>query len=244
MKRHFSKWLFWFLSALSVLFVFISSDEPLLKILEGSVLESLFVNSISGNSIIFNISMGFVVSAIFYIIVVYLPEKQKQSDVAPQIDEYVSTVISRTWCLVSEILRHSNHNGSINDITKDQFKIACKSVNPLAIKQQFHNGANTIYTAHFGHSLYNDWNFIVKNVEKTMHFLPYVDTGLVKRLNEIRSSNLRLMIGSINEIEKIQNRDLEVWSENIFEVFELGNKLEQYYVKNINKKFKHPYRKT
>lgn len=229
---------------LSVLLVFISSDEPLITILEGTIFESLFINPISENSIVFNVSMGFVVSAIFYIMVVYFPEKQKESDIAPQIDEYVSTVISRCWCLVSEILRHSNHEVNINEINKEQFKSACEAVKPLEIKQQFHGGGNTIYTAHFGHSLYNHWDFIVKNIEKTMHFLPYVDTGLVKLLNEIRSSNLRLSIGSVNEIEKIQNRDIGVWSESIFEVFELGNKLEKYYVKNINKKFKHPHRKT
>ncbi|MEE2000557.1 hypothetical protein QWY20_03760 [Alkalimonas sp. MEB108] len=242
--RTLSGWLFLFVNIVSVLTVFAASDENLIPALSDSVFEVFFVNSLSGNSILFNLSMGIIVSSLFYFIVVYLPEKQKKNDILPQIDQHVSEIIAKTWILVSETVNHSGKGFEIERLKEDEFLEACKAVNPCNLFHKFHNGGAGIYQLHFGYVCSNNWDHVLRNINEVMHFLPYVDTGVVKILNKIRSASLGQTIGMLKDIDKLNNTDMSSWSSCIFNVYKLSIELEIYYVKYINKKFGHPYKKT
>jgi len=55
-----------------------TSNDSLLPLVEGSFFQSWFTKFQVGNEIIFNISLGFLVSVIFYILVVWVPYRQKR----------------------------------------------------------------------------------------------------------------------------------------------------------------------
>jgi hypothetical protein len=204
-------------------------------------MHNIFVNSLSENTIIFNLSMGILVSSIFYFIVVYLPERQKIKDVQPQLEQHVSGVLTRTWSLASNVIKYSGKDFNLDKLTENEFLEACLLVNPKTIIQKFHNNGFNTYQKHFGYSCANNWGFILTNINEIMQFLPYVDTGIVKILNEIRSSTLSHTIGLLSEIDKSKNLDMSAWSPCIYKVFILGIQLEKYYIKQINREFKHPF---
>jgi hypothetical protein len=241
--RKFPKWLFLALFTISSLLVVISSSDPIVPFLENTFAQSLLVNSVTKNSILFNLSMGMVVSSIFYVIVVYLPEKQKLRDIQPQVEQYISGILTRSWSLVSETIKHSGKEYEVSLITEEQFLDACKSVNPQNIMKHFHNNGVSVFQQHYGYACANKWDFILKNINDVMYFLPYVDTGLVKILNEIRNSALGITVGSLREIDKLNTTDMSAWSSSIYKVHTLSMELENYYRKHINKKYKHPFKK-
>ncbi len=243
MSRNSPKWIFGLVNLTSIIFVLISSNEPLIRTFSNSPIEPLFINGFSGNAIIFNLSMGIIVSSIFYFIVVYLPERQKKLDTLPQLEIYITGVLTRTWSLTSDICKHSGKNIDLSTLTQEEFVTVCKNVNPRLIKQQFHNDGVTFFEKDFGYACSNKWDFIVKNIDDAMHLLPYIDTGLIKQLNEIRSSSFSHTVGTLKNISQLKNTDMEAWAICIYKIFQLGEKLEYYYKQHLNSGYQHPFKK-
>lgn len=66
------------LAAVALLFLFISSGEPIPSFLRDSKLAPLLYYLSWPNSIVFNLSVGYLTSTIFWVLVVYLPEKSRR----------------------------------------------------------------------------------------------------------------------------------------------------------------------
>jgi hypothetical protein len=227
---------------ISVIFVFSSSEEEIATFLIGTPLEAVFTGILSGNTILFNLSMGIVVSSIFYLLVVFLPEQAKRRDIQPHLERHITGVLTRAQRLVSQTIKHSCENYEISSITKKQFKIVCTKVNPKNIITTF-TSDNGHFDAHYGVECFNNWSHIELHINEIMHFLPYVDTKIVKVLNEIRNSNLSLGISELKKIDTLRNNNMEVWADNIFDVYVLSENLERLWLKIVNKKFQHPFKK-
>lgn len=56
-----------------------TSDEPVLEILNKTWIASLFQKLPIGNTIVFNLSVGFLVSVTFYLLVVWFPDRQRKN---------------------------------------------------------------------------------------------------------------------------------------------------------------------
>lgn len=241
--RNLSKYLFTLAMVISFLLILVAATDPLLKCLRSTFLEPVFVNSLSGNSIVFNLSIGILVSCIFYIIVVYLPEQQKKNDLAPELEMHVASIISRIHSIVHDIHTESQQMFDIKNFTETDFQKACKSFNPKLIQKQFHNGATQIFQKDFGYQCYNNWIFALKSIDEIMRYLPYVDTGLVKVLNEIRNCSFSITSSQLQNLEQLGNTDMEAWAPCIYKVHELSYKLSTYYRKHVNEKYEHPVEK-
>ncbi len=73
---------YWIMPALTVVFIWLmfkSSDEPLIESLSDTILEPLFVRFSTGNPIIFDLSLAFLASVIFFIINVWIPKTFKRA---------------------------------------------------------------------------------------------------------------------------------------------------------------------
>lgn len=70
--------LLWLLGVVSVFCVLKASDEPILTILKNTSIASLLQQFETGNSIIFSLSIGYIISGIFYLLVVWLPNWQRR----------------------------------------------------------------------------------------------------------------------------------------------------------------------
>ncbi|MBN2433830.1 MAG: hypothetical protein JXK07_01035 [Spirochaetes bacterium] len=78
--KQMPKWaiFLWLLSVLCVFLVFKASDEPAIRLIEGTSIETLFIRFATGNSILFSLSIGILVSVFFYLIVVWYPNRQRK----------------------------------------------------------------------------------------------------------------------------------------------------------------------
>ncbi|QXC55557.1 hypothetical protein KSS82_04445 [Vibrio mimicus] len=241
--RNLSKYLFALAMFASFFLILIAATDPILSCLSGTFLEPVFVNSVSGNSVVFNLSIGILVSCIFYIIVVYLPERQKKNDLAPELEMHVASVIFHIHAIVRDIHTESQQMFDITNFTEADFKEACKSFNPKLIQQQFHNGGTQIFQRDFGYKCYNNWSFALKSIDEVMRYLPYVDTGLVKVLNEVRNCSFSLTSPQLQNLRLLGNTDMEAWAPCIYKVHQLSYKLSKYYQKHVNEKYEHPVKK-
>ncbi|WP_250523474.1 MULTISPECIES: hypothetical protein [unclassified Caballeronia] len=64
------------LTVASIFEVFAGSTEPVVGMLRGTAIEPVLLQLHNGNSILFNLAIGFLTSAFFWLLVVYLPERR------------------------------------------------------------------------------------------------------------------------------------------------------------------------
>jgi hypothetical protein len=77
----------WLLSIASIALVIKTSDELFLDIFRNTLVESLFQRFNIGNSIIYDLSIGFLVSVIFYLLVVWFPDRQRKNLIKRNFEE-------------------------------------------------------------------------------------------------------------------------------------------------------------
>ena len=73
-----SKVLFLVLVPLAVFGMFSGSTEPVVKFLRGTSVEPFLLALHNGNSIVFNLSVGYLVSLFFWFLVVYFPDRNRR----------------------------------------------------------------------------------------------------------------------------------------------------------------------
>ena len=66
------------LSLLAVVVMFIASGEPVVSSLRGTSLETVLVALGWTNAIAFNLAVGYLVSALFWLLVVYIPDLSRR----------------------------------------------------------------------------------------------------------------------------------------------------------------------
>lgn len=100
-----SKHVLFLLAAVSVLGTFSGSSEPVIPFLRGTSIEPLLYAFHNGNAIGLNLSIGYLVSLMFWYLIVYLPEKNVRrilrSNLAAQYQNFkVSAIQQLLWASV------------------------------------------------------------------------------------------------------------------------------------------------
>lgn len=236
-ERRYKGFIFWILIGLSFFLILKTTDDPILPIFQGTFLESLFQQFDVSNVIISDISIGFFVSAIFYIVVVFLPDRQKKKDMEPFLRSKCENVIFLTYAFFNEIIPKSGLDYKYQTLTKEQLLEICKRVNPKGYKRLFSDGYNNISEQNLGYSLHNTWSKIQKDIDDTFRFLPFMDTGIIKKMNSIRNNFIQYMIRDLLIIDKLTNTDLEAWSETFYGLYIDSKDFRDYYVQYSKSKF-------
>lgn len=83
----------WFLLAISAFLLIKSSDEATLSALGDGWLHDFFLQFDNGNSIISNLSVGYIVSTIFYVLVVLLPEIKTKNELKKKLGQPISFLL-------------------------------------------------------------------------------------------------------------------------------------------------------
>jgi len=79
--------LLWAISLASIVLALKTSDEPLPQVFKDTWVDRVFQQFSTGNSIIFDVSIGFLVSVIFYLLVVWHPERRRKSIIRRSMEE-------------------------------------------------------------------------------------------------------------------------------------------------------------
>jgi hypothetical protein len=77
----------WTLTIFCIFLALKSSNEPVLEIFKTTPIETSFRQFSTGNSIIFNLSIGFLVSIIFYLLIVWIPDRRRRKIIKHNIGE-------------------------------------------------------------------------------------------------------------------------------------------------------------
>lgn len=229
-----------FLWALTTIFIILaikSSNEPVIDIFKGSRIEKYLLQFPNANNFVWDISIGFILSVIFYIIVVYFPEKRMQKDISPFINSKCESIIFKSYSLIQEIIKLSNLPYSYKDLTQEQLNDACKAVNPKEHLFKFHNNIADIFENHFGYKIYNNWARIVNEIDETTRF-PHIDSGLLKRLYDLFNNFLRYTAKDLAVIDRLNNNSLESWSTTFYEFYLETKALRDYYIMYSGNEFK------
>jgi hypothetical protein len=218
--------------ALTIIFIFLaikSSNEPVINLFKGTAMEKYLLQFPNANNFVWDISIGFILSVMFYIIVVYFPEKQKKKDISPFINNKCELIIFSSHALIQEIIRLSKLPYNYKNLTKEQLNEACRAVNP---KEHFFNFASNIAEisqGHFGYKIFNSWARIVNEIDETTR-LPYIDSGLLKRLYKLFNNFLRYTAKDLAIIDKLDNNSLESWSPTFYDFYLETKDLRDYYI--------------
>ena len=236
-ERRYIYIILWILTAVSIFLVIKTSNSPIIPILRSTFIEKLFQQFYYDNSLLYDIAIGYLVSVIFYVIVVYLPEKQKQNDLRHLIDSRCETIIGTSHEIINSIIIRSGLPYNYRELTNEQLHEMCKLVNPKESAGIWKVGINAYKQLHFGFSIFDKWSRIVKEVDEVFRFMPYVETGLVKKLYVINEHYIKYMVRDLSVFDAFSNTDLEAWADTFYDYYMVSKDFRDYYVQYSKSKF-------
>lgn len=176
-----------------------------------------------------DVSIGFIISLIFYLIVVYIPEKQKRKDVEKVINSKCENVIFSSYLLINEIIKNSRLDCNYKTLNKSEMIDICNAVNPLDHKYKFAHRLDSIYESHFGYKIANDWKRIVSTIDEILIYIPLIDTGLLNRLYTIHEHFLKHVSKDLEISDKVQINSLGSLSDTFYDFYVHTKNLRDYY---------------
>jgi len=230
--------LLWCLTIIFSILAIKSSNEDVIEVLKGSTIEKYLYQFPNGNNFLWDISIGFLISVIFYIIVVYIPENRKRKDIEPLIKNKCESIIWASYGLINEIINKSNLSYSFKTLTEEQFAEICREVNPKAHIYKFANTIDNITQNHLGYKIYNNWARIINEIDETIRLLPNIDSGLLKRIYSLYNHSLRYTAKDLIVIDKLQNENLSSWSSILYSFYLETKELRDYYKLHSKSEFK------
>jgi len=100
----------WGLSIICVILALKTSDEPLVSIFNDTWIDRLLQQFGTGNSLIFNLSIGYLVSIFFYLLVVWYPQKQHKHLIKRNFENHYLTFKKDVIFIFLQILQISTYD--------------------------------------------------------------------------------------------------------------------------------------
>ena len=123
MKIDKLKFTLWIISAICAFLIFKTSPDETMSIFKNTSIESWFQPFSNGNTIIFSISMGFIVSMIFYLFVAWLPEKRKRDIIRKHLNKTYNDFKEKVISIFLGINSENNSIDIVKELTdQDKFK--------------------------------------------------------------------------------------------------------------------------
>lgn len=95
----------WIFSIASIILILKTSDEPMLAVFRDTWVDLFFQQFDIGNLIIFNLSIGFLISVIFYLLVVWFPNRQRRNLIKRNFEEQYKMFKHDTISIFLSILK-------------------------------------------------------------------------------------------------------------------------------------------
>ena len=102
---------------MSILVAVKTSGEPVLEVFKNTWIESWFQKLPTGNAILFNLSVGFLVSAIFYLLVVWFPDRRRKNLIKKNLGEQYQSFKEDTMQILLSACQTSYKAGLPKNLT-------------------------------------------------------------------------------------------------------------------------------
>ncbi len=223
---------FWGGLFFSVWAVFATSTDPL--IYESVILKKLFEWDFTGKSIFHNLFIGVVVSYIFYFVVVFLPEKKKQHDLKPLLNDKVYGVVRSISSMISYLDKYIDSDISLYDMKEEDFIEKVGNIPAGLILTENPSATEMHSVIQLNKKVHSDILIIFKLIDDLQGYMPFLDSECVALLSEIRYN--KLLISSLVYLEnlnsnKIRNQKLNVINKELYNIYMCSRQLQ-----NLNKK--------
>jgi len=218
--------------------IFLSSSEPLVSIIKGTFIESFFIPVFSGNEILFNISSGFFVSTIFYVMVVYVPEKRRKMTIQPIINRLIEDLIDKGGRVVDTMDQHAPTALKFkksNDYSLKALKEACaaiKSKQLIDLSGALPKNVN----CSVGVQLNLRENIAKQQRSKILPYLQYIDEQVVQEIDKLDSSNFCALVTYV-ATPNFSPESLDFLGDAIFEYHKQIESIAKIYKNKLNKKY-------
>lgn len=141
-------------------------------------------------NIIYNISMSYIVSYIFYLMLVYLPDKKRQNDIREHVKSILNSIIAANDSEIDAIEKATKQKINIMRMTEEEFQTLF--INKIKMEEK----APFVNRVHFTTEVYEWDRFLLSNLEYTVElkqllftYMIYLEDPLIKILNNIIISN-------------------------------------------------------
>lgn len=229
MKRASQKILF-ILTPLWFVLMLITSNEPIIPILENTFIAPVLYKLSFPNSIIFSISIGYLMGAFIYFLTAYLPEKKRQKYQDEITKRLLEQILNRINYMIRTIIKCSGEDIREIDFNIDlkMFKKICQKCHldeTTGAKKIIRESPLVLGDILVREALVNDWNIIISYLNEIDFASIYIEPEIYNLCLRIRKCTLSLSIREL--IKKFRNTDLGAWSSQFHELHELGLELNE-----------------
>lgn len=214
------------------LFIVVSNN-----LLFSDVPEKFSKGSELGN-IFSNLSLAYISSYIFYLIVVKTQENKNKKNIYSTIYNLSKELVNRGNYVVT-ILAVANKCSSrklIKEITEKEYLELCKKTNPKDISPNSTLGPPNFIPLTYGEVIYNNsYSHVNTLIEKIFIYMPFLESDLVRLLNNLKESHFFTMAQYIANPRQYGNSDFSVMGKPMFEYYLNIQEIEIYIEENYKK---------
>lgn len=204
----------WALSLMCGFLVLKTSDDALPPIFEDTMLESWFLRFEVGNEIISNISLGFIVSVVFYLLVVWLPTKRKRNLIKNNYKKQYSAFKKGMIIVFLSASGKSYNSELLNKLgVQPEFKRYFKEKEQVSQSQdRWHVVLNGLEEHHLKDILM-ELELFVSETDYVLNNIEFKDKKVFEFLNELKRTVYRFKNSTL------EYEDVKMISQFIWQIF-------------------------
>lgn len=234
MRKYKEEILIAYLILISLWGLIASSGDPLFYSVNNYFFVSLFLLE---NEVFFNISSGFFVSTIFYMMIVYIPQKIKKKEIRPAINKLIEDVIRKGELVIDSLDQHAPSEHKIkkdNNYNLDSIRLACKNINPKSPIDP-----HGLFDCSIGQQLVDREYIAEKSRKKLYVFMLHLDEKLAHEVNKLDSSDFGKMVYHVADPRFNKIQSLELLAKGLWEYHCILESIVNIY-KDTNKSYTNP----
>ena len=193
----------------------------------------IFPKAYEIGNIFSNLSLAYISSYIFYLVVVKYQENKDKKNIYSTIYLRVKKLVDNGNSVVTLLKNYnpSKEKDLLQKITKEDFLKLCKNSDPKEEWKRISFGLipnNDLFKTTYGQMMYDfSIRYCKDEIDKIFIFMPFLETELLKLLNQVQESN---HFKNFSSYSSYDDR-----GEDMFEYHLLMRKIEKYINKNYKK---------
>ncbi|MEZ9205127.1 hypothetical protein AB4151_22470 [Vibrio splendidus] len=170
--------------------IFATSTEPL--IIDNNLFIMMFSWGFSGQSIIHNLSLGIIVSWIFYFFVVHIPEKKRQRDLTPFISDKIFKITREIASVVTETAKFADTDKLLSTLSKEDFQLIFDNIPASSIGRISSSASKPLDVESLDMYILNSINRVRDNIDELFTYITFIDSNILREINDLRHSRVPL----------------------------------------------------
>lgn len=204
--------------------------------------EELFPKGSELGNVLSNLSLAYISSYIFYLVIVKFQESRDKKNIYSTIYSLTKQLVGRGNSVVNTLASANKYlkPDLTKNITKEEFIELCKTTNPKEISPNTMIGKiGSFNKATYSQLIYNNSFSNTKAlIEKIFVYMPFLESDFVKLLNELSESTFFMMADVLANPHLFQNNDFTNMADPMFEYHltlrKIENYIEEHYKKYIS----------